>query len=178
MCKFLKKHGFSNFVVFNRSLENGKNLAKELESASYGLDELSHYKKGFDVLITCTGSNAPVIDLSLYNSLLNGEENRKTIIDIAIPRDVAPEVVSNHDLRYISIDLLQKISDDNLKVRSKEVVQVKEILSIAIQDFADLTKGISLIFASKHGPPSKTSIKPLGLKFCFLSNEYAGMALG
>ena len=38
-------------------------------------------------------------------------------------------------------------------------------------NFADLTIGIELIFVSRQGPPSKTSIKPLGRKFCFHNNE-------
>ncbi len=167
MCKFLKKHGFTNFVVFNRSLENGQNLAIELEAASYSLNELSDYNKGFDVLITCTGANNPIIDQTIYHSLLNGEESRKTIIDIAIPRDVDVDVVSNHDLRYISIDLLQKISDDNLKVRSKEVVQVKKILSIAIQDFADLTKERNVELAMKDVPQQVKEIRRAAMSEVF-----------
>tara|TARA_B100000674_G_scaffold422497_1_gene374675 strand:+ start:1857 stop:3080 length:1224 start_codon:yes stop_codon:yes gene_type:complete len=167
MCKFLKKHGFNNFVVFNRSLENGKNLAFELEAASYSLNELSGYKKGFDVLITCTGSNIPIIDQTIYNNLLNGEESRKTIIDIAIPRDVDANVVSNHDLRYISIDLLQKISDDNLKIRSKEVVQVKKILSRAIQDFVDLTRERNVELAMKEVPQQVKEIRRAAMSEVF-----------
>ncbi len=167
MCKFLKKHGFNNFVVFNRSLENGKNLALELEAASYSLNELSGYKKGFDVLITCTGSNIPIIDQTIYNNLLNGEESRKTIIDIAIPRDVDANVVSNHDLRYISIDLLQKISDDNLKIRSKEVVQVKKILSRAIQDFVDLTRERNVELAMKEVPQQVKEIRRAAMSEVF-----------
>ncbi len=167
MCKFLKKHGFNNFVVFNRSLENGKNLALELEAASYSLNDLSGYKKGFDVLITCTGSNIPIIDQTIYNNLLNGEESRKTIIDIAIPRDVDANVVSNHDLRYISIDLLQKISDDNLKIRSKEVVQVKKILSRAIQDFVDLTRERNVELAMKEVPQQVKEIRRAAMSEVF-----------
>ena len=45
-------------------------------------------------------------------------------------------------------------------------------------NFADLTMGIFLIFVSRHGPPSKTSIKPLASKFCLANKEYAGKALG
>jgi glutamyl-tRNA reductase len=117
MCKFLKKHGFSNFVVFNRSFENGKNLALELEATSHSLGELSHYKKGFDVLITCTGANAPIIDLPIYNNLLNGEENRKTIIDIAIQ------------------DFADLTKERNVELAMKEVPeQVKEIRRAAMSE--------------------------------------------
>ena len=117
-------------------------------------------------MITCTGANTPIIDLPIYNSLLKGEESRKTIIDIAIPRDVEPDVISNHDLRYISIDLLQKISDDNLKVL-KEVVQVKEILRVAMQDFADLTKERNVEIAMKEVPEQVKEIRRAAMSEVF-----------
>ena len=159
MCKFLKKHGYRNFVVFNRSLENRTKLASDLDAEAYSLDELAFYEKGFDVLITCTGANIPIIDLNIYKSLLNGEKNRKIVIDIAIPRDVEPDVVSNYDLHYISIDLLQKISDDNLEVRSKEVTQVKQILKVAIEDFTVLTKERNVELAMKKVPEQVKEIR-------------------
>src|SRR3546814_1118216 len=57
IAKYLLKHRFSNFVVFNRTLENARALSTELNAASYPLSELPNYKGGFDILITCTGSD-------------------------------------------------------------------------------------------------------------------------
>ena len=135
MCKFLKKHGFSNFVVFNRTLSNAASLAQELNAHCHPLSALGSYSGGFDVLLTCTGADHNVVSLELYEKILIGETGRKTLIDIAIPQDISPEVIAKHNVNYVSIDLLQKISNDNLKVRGKEVAFVKEIVKDALNEF-------------------------------------------
>ena len=138
MCKFLKKHWFSNFVVFNRTLSNAVPLANELNASFYPLSDLANYSQGFDVLLTCTGADHNVVSLDLYEQLLQGDTDKKTVIDIAIPQDISPEVISNHNLNYLSIDFLQKISNDNLKVRVNEVAHVKKIVKTSLMSFVSL----------------------------------------
>ena len=50
MCKFLKKHGYSNFVVFNRSIENAEKLADDIGGKAFSLKEIDQHKDGFDNL--------------------------------------------------------------------------------------------------------------------------------
>ncbi len=75
MLRFLKKHGMSNFVIFNRTLEKAEVLAEELGGKAYPLSELSTYSEGFDILVSCTGSEDVIVDEKLYKNLLNGETN-------------------------------------------------------------------------------------------------------
>ena len=159
MCKYLKKHGFSNFAVFNRSKENAIKLAKEIDGESFELSELKNYNKGFDVLLTCTSADRHLVDLPIYEVLLNGEKDRKTIIDIAIPSDISPEVISSFDVHYVSIDYLQKVSDDNLKVRAGEVSQVKEILIKALGSFIKLNKERNVELAMQEVPKQIKEIR-------------------
>src|SRR5476651_1325671 len=91
--KYLQKHKFTNFVVFNRTLSKAKLLAADLGGEAYDLDALKTYNKGFDAIITCTSSVQPIITAEVYETLLNGETDRKTIVDLAIPNDTAPEVL-------------------------------------------------------------------------------------
>ena len=104
------------------------------------LSELSSYKKGFDVILTCTGANHNVVSLETYESLLNGDTGLKTLIDIAIPQDISPQIVQKHKVHYLSIDLLQKISNANLEVRANEVDCVKAIVDQALEDFIQLVE--------------------------------------
>ena len=70
MCKFLKKHGYSNFVIFNRSIENAEKLANDIGGKAFSLAELGEYQDGFDVLLTCTGADKHLIDVPAYKQLL------------------------------------------------------------------------------------------------------------
>lgn len=159
MCKFLKKHGFSNFAVFNRSIEKAEKLAAELEGNAYALSELKSYTKGFDVLLTCTASDKAIIDLSVYTELLQGETDRKTIIDIAIPQDIDQNVVEEHKVHYISIDFLQKVSDENQKVRKKEVQQVKKLVRSGEDSFVKLIEERSVELAMREVPAQIKQIR-------------------
>jgi glutamyl-tRNA reductase len=118
MSRFLKKHGFTNFAVFNRSLEKAKQFASEIKGEAFSLSELKYYDKGFDVIITCTGADFHIITPELYDAILQGEKSNKIIIDLAIPQDLDPVILENNDITYISVDFLQKISNQNLKERS------------------------------------------------------------
>ena len=170
MCKFLKKHGYSNFVVFNRSIENAEKLADDIGGKAFSLKEIDQYKDGFDVLLTCTGADKHLIDVSIYKHLLNGEEERKTIIDIAIPSDINPEVIRSFDTNYVSIDYLQKVSDDNLKVRGEEVIQVKKILEEANVAFMQLTKERNVEIAMKEVPKQIKEIRKTAVSEVFKSD--------
>ena len=111
LAKYLKKHRYTNFVIFNRTVANGKNLAEELQAPVYPLSELENYKEGFDVLMTCTGAPEAIINEELYRSLLNGEDDKKVIVDLAIPNDIDAEVVAKYAPHYIEVSSLQQIAE-------------------------------------------------------------------
>lgn len=152
MCRFLKKHGFKKFYVFNRSLEKAEQLANELKGEAHALSELKYFDKGFDVIITCTGADFHVISPEIYNTILQGEKSTKTIIDLAIPQDLDPAILEKNPVTYISVDVLQKISNENLKERSKEIQHVERILAESVLEFETIVKERNVELAMKEVP--------------------------
>jgi glutamyl-tRNA reductase len=167
MSRFLRKHGFKNFVVFNRTLSKAENLAKDLHGKAFGLEALEHYEGGFDVIISCTGSDSHIITPELYEKILIGEESRKVVIDIAVPQDLHPEILSNHAVTHISVDFLQKISNENLKVRSNEIQHVEEIISEALFDFKHLQKVRNVELAMREVPLKVKQIRATAMNEVF-----------
>ena len=152
MCRFLKKHGFKKFYVFNRSLEKAEQLANELKGEAHALSELKYFDKGFDVIITCTGADFHVISPDIYDTILQGEKSTKTIIDLAIPQDLDPAILEKNPVTYISVDVLQKISNENLKERSKEIQHVERILAESVLEFETIVKERNVELAMKEVP--------------------------
>ncbi len=167
MSRFLRKHGFKNFAVFNRTIEKAEKLAKDLNGRFFQLSELSEYKEGFDVIISCTGTDNHLITKELYESLLQGESDRKVVIDIAIPQDLHPEITENHNVMHISVNLLQKISNENLKVRSKEVAHVEGILIEALLDFKQIQRLRDVEIAMRVVPAKVKQIKSIAINEVF-----------
>lgn len=174
MSRFLKKHGFKKFVVFNRTFEKAQNLASDLHGKAYPLSELPNYTKGFDVIITCTGSESHIITPELYNHLLQGETSRKIVIDIALPQDLHPQVVLDHPVTHISVDILQKISNENLKERSKEIQHVEEIIAEAMFDFDHIQKVRKVELAMRDVPEKVKEIRSTAMNEVF-KNDLAAL---
>ena len=167
MSRFLKKHGFKNFAVFNRTFSKAEKLAQDLNGRAFSLSELPNYTEGFDVIIACTGTDNHLITHELYESLLQNETDRKVVIDIAIPQDLHPDITEKHKVTHISVNLLQQISNENLKVRSKEVEHVEGILMEAILDFKQIQRLRSVEVAMRDVPAKVKQIKSVALNEVF-----------
>src|SRR6202012_3408147 len=69
--KYLQKHKFSNFAVFNRTVSKAQQLASDLDGEAFTIEGLKSYNKGFDAIITCTSAVQPIITPEVYLGLLN-----------------------------------------------------------------------------------------------------------
>lgn len=167
MSRFLKKHGFKNFTVFNRTLSKAELLAMELGGKALSLNELGTFKGGFDVLLTCTGSENHVVTPEIYAQLLNGEDGRKVVIDLALPQDLDPQIHVHHQVIHISIEQLQKISSQHLKERSQEIYHVEEILSEAMFSFRQLQRLRKVELAMREVPEKVKEIRTTALNSVF-----------
>ncbi|MEZ4936091.1 MAG: glutamyl-tRNA reductase [Crocinitomicaceae bacterium] len=159
MLRFVQKYGFSNIKIFNRTKENAVKLAKEYGVEGYDLDELEKYSNGFDILISCTGSEGAIVNSKLYEKLLNGETDRKVIIDLAIPTDIAQEVIEHNKVEYICVEKLRIISEKNLKERAKEIASVEEIIASALEEFLDRHREREVELAMREVPEMVKNIK-------------------
>ncbi len=150
--KYLQKHKFSNFSVFNRTLSKARELAIDLGGEAFDLDQLKNYDKGFDVIITCTSAVTPIITPEIYRTLLNGETNKKTIVDLAIPNDVDPAVVAQFPVHYIDVHSLNEIAKSNLQERFQEQVHAERIIENNIKEFLPELKQRRIEVAMREVP--------------------------
>ncbi|MCY4781151.1 glutamyl-tRNA reductase [Sphingobacterium sp. UT-1RO-CII-1] len=167
LTKYLKKHKYTDFVVFNRTSANAKKLAEELNAPYYSLAELGNYKRGFDVMITCTGSPEAIIDNNLYKLLLNGETDKKIIVDLAIPNDISDEVIATFPIHYIEVSSLQKIAEKNMQERRNELESADVIIQKNIAEFLPILKQRRVEVAMRQVPETIKEIKSFALNEVF-----------
>ncbi len=165
--KYLQKHKYSNFAVFNRTLANAQTLAADLNGQAYDLEALKTYNKGFDVIITCTSATQPIITAEIYKTLLNGEEGRKTIVDLAVPNDTAPEVLEQFQVQYIEVNSLNEIAKKNLQERYQELVHAERIIHQNIGEFVPLLKQRRIEVAMRQVPEAIKQIREKALNSVF-----------
>jgi glutamyl-tRNA reductase len=134
--KFLKKYEFQNVTVFNRTLEKAERIADSLNGEAHRLSNLENFEGGFDCLIVCTGATQAVVGEEIYSQLLGSDTDKKVIIDLAVPNNVAPGVMENFNVNYIEIEGLKTLAKENLAFREKEVSSAVELLESHLDDFA------------------------------------------
>jgi glutamyl-tRNA reductase len=172
--KYLQKHKYSNFSVFNRTLGSAQELAVELKGTAYDLDALKTYKKGFDVIITCTAATQPIITPEIYASLLNGDTDKKTIVDLAIPNDTDPEVLVNFPVNFIEVHSLNEIAKKNMQERYQELVHAEKIIAENIHDFIPQLKQRRIEVAMRQVPEKIKEIRNTAINSVF-ADEVQGM---
>lgn len=165
--KYLQKHKFSNFAVFNRTVSKATQLAKDLGGEAFDLEALKTYNKGFDAIITCTSAVEPIITTEIYQSLLNGETGKKTIVDLAIPNDTAPEVLEQFPVNFIEVHSLNEVAKRNLQERYHELVHAEGIIEQNIAEFLTQLKQRRIEVAMRQVPEKIKEIRNTAINSVF-----------
>jgi len=172
--KYLQKHKYSNFAVFNRTLSKAQELAADLGGQAFDLEELKSYDKGFDVIITCTSATQPIITTEIYTQLLQGETDKKTIVDLAIPNDTAPEILEQFPVNFIEVHSLNEIAKKNIQERYQELAHAEKIISQNISDFLPQLKQRRVELAMRQVPEKIKEIRNTAINSVF-ADEVQGM---
>ena len=165
--KFLAKHHYHNVVVFNRSLDKAEKIAASLGGRALPLQELDQYRDGFDAMIVCTGATKAIIQADIYQKLLAGETDEKVVIDLAIPNNVAQEVVEAFNLNYIEIEGLRQLAKENLAFREQEIVKAKKLLVQFQEEMPSLIQQRKLELAMRQVPEAIKAVKSKALNEVF-----------
>jgi len=133
--KFLKKYGYTNAVIFNRSLDNAVDLQNLLDAPAYHLSELAQYDKGFDAIFICTASTKPLIDSKLYQHLIGRDQSEKVIVDLSVPHNVDDDVLESYNINYIDIETLRNLAETNMNLRRTELTKAQSYVQDKLQAF-------------------------------------------
>ena len=116
--KHLQEQGISRLEIVNRSLAAAEQLAAEFSARATTLDRLPEVLPRADILISSTGSAAPLIDEAAVKAALRKRRHRPMfMVDIAVPRDIHPDVRHLEDVYLFTIDDLQQVVDENQQQR-------------------------------------------------------------
>ena len=163
VAKFLKKYNYTNIRIYNRSLHNAQSLAQSLGAKSFHIQDLKELAGDFDIIFICTSANKVIIDQALYSQMLDGNQNEKVIIDLAVPRNVSQQVVDNNKVHYIDIESLKKLSEANLEFRKQEVEKARPIIARNIVQFRDLVQQRQIEIAMSSVPGEVKAVKERAL---------------
>ncbi len=136
VAKAAKKRGASQIIVYNRSRERASALAKALGTAMVASGNLMEELSTADIAISCTAAPHIVLKLHQVEKAMSTRPNRPlVIIDIAVPRDVDPEVKLIKNVFLHNIDNLTETSASNRKQREGEIQRAIGIIKDEVDKF-------------------------------------------
>jgi glutamyl-tRNA reductase len=125
----LLSRGARSIIVANRSFDRAQALAGDLGGRAVSFDDWASEFEKVDIVISSTAAPHHILDRAKLEPLMKLRRNRPLLlIDIAVPRDIDPEVNFLENVYLYNVDDLQTIADDYLKQRKEEIARCEVII--------------------------------------------------
>jgi glutamyl-tRNA reductase len=145
----LSARGVSDIRVSNRSFERAERLAASVRGRAVAFQRWPNECREIDILISSTAAQEPLLTPKILEPMIRERLDRPLfIIDIAVPRDVAPEVNKMDGVFLYDIDALQSIAEQSLALRRQQIAPADAIIAEHVADFRAWYGSPSLQLAS------------------------------
>ena len=128
-------------IIANRSVDRARELAAEFKGFAIGLDEIPDHLREADIVIASTAAPAAIITRKMTADALRARKRRPMfMVDIAVPRDIEPDVAELEDVYLFTVDDLQSVVDDNLEGRRQAAREAGELIDAEVERFSHLLR--------------------------------------
>lgn len=135
-----------NIYVANRTFERGVLLAKKIKGKAILFDEIESCMENADMIISSTGANNIIITRNQVKRIMGSRHNRPLFfIDIAVPRDIDPEINLLPNVYVYDIDDLKSIVEENIAGRNIEAAKGERIIDEAVINFRKWQKSLDIV---------------------------------
>ncbi|PLX75887.1 MAG: glutamyl-tRNA reductase [Desulfuromonas sp.] len=140
MCELAARHfinnGVSSVMVTNRTFERAEKLAVEFNGRPIPFDSFIEHLHQVDIVLTSTGAPNFILGHQKMEEVIKRRKNKPMfLIDIAVPRDIEPQVNDIDNIYLYDVDDLQEVVQANLKERQKEAKKAEAIIDQEIGQF-------------------------------------------
>ncbi len=160
-------HSPKTLTIANRTQARGQMLADTLAKQGHSahvlsLAQLPEVLGQYDIVISCTASTLPIIGLGLVQRALSqktAKRQAKTtmMVDLAVPRDIEPEVGQLADVYLYTVDDLGRVVQEGRDARSAAVTHAEQIIDVRVADFIrwqSSRRAVPIIQALQHNAHS------------------------
>lgn len=134
-------HNPKQIVIANRTIERGEVLASRFRADVIKLAELPERIHEFDVVVSCTASTLPILGLGMIQSALKHRRFQPMVmVDLAVPRDIEPEVGRLGEVYLYTVDDLGRMVQMGNDIRKAAVVEAEQIIDSSVSNFMNWLK--------------------------------------
>lgn len=137
--------GIEKLYICNRTFARAQELARTMHGEAIFFEGMVEQLRDVDIVISSTGSPTAIIRAKDIREVIKRRRNRAMFfIDIAVPRDIDPDVNALDNVYLYDIDDLKEVVEENMSARQGEAVKARAIVDIETQAFATWLKSLAL----------------------------------
>ena len=146
VARHLRNAGIAKMVIANRTRSNAEKIASEVGASATDLTDLTERLVDADIVISATSSPLPVLGKGIVERALKPRKHKPIfMVDLAVPRDIEPEVDSLADVYLYSVDDLQQIISQNMENRQEAALEAEAIIEVAVNEFQQNNKSLDAV---------------------------------
>ncbi len=140
----LKTSGIGNVIIANRTLARAESLAEQYGAEATTLANIPQLLHHADITISSTASQLPILGKGAVEQALKARKHQPmAMIDIAVPRDIEPQVSDLSDVFLYTVDDLSEIIDRGMQARKQAAEKAEHIIEHQASDFMRKMRGLS-----------------------------------
>lgn len=125
-----------SMTIANRTIERGLQLANKIGGHAILLNDLPERFADFDIVITSTASQLPIVGLGMVERAIKTRRHRPIfMVDLAVPRDIEPEVAQLDDVFLYTVDDLAQVVSDGMENRQEAAINAEMIVAARVEGF-------------------------------------------
>lgn len=158
--RHLHENGIGRIIVANRTVEKAHAVAQEFNGYAIGLAEISAHLHQADIVIASTASPIPILGKGLVERAVKQRKHRPILmVDIAVPRDIEPEVAQLEDVYLYTVDDLKEIIEEGLRTRREAAKQAEEIIENEVSRFMGWLRSLAAVDTIRQYRDKATAVR-------------------
>ncbi len=146
VAQHLREQGTRRIIIANRTLSRGHQLAEQFGGYAIELHEIPIHLGEADIVISATGSPEPLLTHATVAEVLGSRKRRPVLmIDIAVPRDIDPQVAELSDVYLFTIDDLSTLIEHNQNSRRTAANKAELIIDVQVAKFMEQLRGLDAV---------------------------------
>lgn len=144
--RHLVEAGVKQVIIANRTLANAKALAEPYQGEAILLEAIPEYLHRADIIIASTASPLPILGKGAVEAALKKRRYKpQFMVDIAVPRDIEPQVAELNDVFLYTVDDLIHVIDENKRSRQEAATLAREIIEDCIRHYEQDIKALTAV---------------------------------
>ncbi len=144
--RHLHENDLGRMIIANRTLERSQHIASEFSGYAIGLSDIHQHLHEADIVISSTASQLPILGKGAVEKALKARRHKPMfMVDIAVPRDIEPEINDLDDVYLYTVDDLESVIEENLHNRRAAAMQADEIIDTQVTHFMDWMQSLDSV---------------------------------